>query len=123
MTVKPDGFCHLEAILATTLVGARPTEKVKPISGVQVLFDALGNTFVGHAQWAPQAGEVGKTLVHAFQLCRRMDRLILRVGRFEKDLMAAFPKILHGPLAIHLGNDNISIPWACPALDDQVIAR
>ena len=29
IAVKPEGFCHLEAILATTLFGARPTEKVK----------------------------------------------------------------------------------------------
>jgi hypothetical protein len=30
--VNPEGFCHVEAILATTLVGARPTEKVMPSS-------------------------------------------------------------------------------------------
>src|SRR5215211_333798 len=31
MAVNPEGFCHFEAIFATTLLGARPTEKVKPL--------------------------------------------------------------------------------------------
>src|SRR6266566_569797 len=31
MAVRPEGFSHVEAIFATTLLGARPTEKVRTI--------------------------------------------------------------------------------------------
>jgi hypothetical protein len=60
-----EGFCHFEATLANTLLGASPTEKVKPQCGVQLLFETLRHGQVRQAPEPTSARQIRKTLVNA----------------------------------------------------------
>src|SRR6266446_6567644 len=41
IAVRPEGFCHLDAIFATTLFGANPTENVNPSSASNSFLEAV----------------------------------------------------------------------------------
>src|SRR5919202_1928309 len=57
------------------------------------------------------------------QFLSRVNRLKILIGCFQKYRPTALAKKFHGPLAIDLGNDNITIARFCPTFDQEHIPR
>jgi len=76
MAVRPEGFCHFDPIFASTLLGARPTENVKPSSVSSSCLIFCANFPHRTCEWAAQAGKICKTLV---------DAVFLHLGRVAPD--------------------------------------
>src|SRR5665811_1638376 len=56
------------------------------------------------------------------QFVLRRDRPEFVVGRLEPDLAATLAVILHGPVAVHLGNDDVAVLLLDAALHQHHVA-